>query len=139
MSQAANLLTLITALFLGSNPIFAAGELCDRMPLGQNQSNTTYLCVEELSSTRGIVKFKSNNAEKICDAKIRGTSWTASCKITSEVQIDGMTLINETLPLKFSVMSWNNPETDRPAATVDFQSPEQGIMGIKRWYLHPSR
>jgi hypothetical protein len=113
-----------------------AEELCDWFPSGPRGAGKTYLCAEKISESRGVISIKSAQGVRSCDATIRGTTWVSSCKISTEVEFDGLPIIKESTKLEFSVMYRLNPETGRNAATLDIHKPEQGINGWKRWNLN---
>jgi hypothetical protein len=117
------------------NAVFAE-EICDWFPSGPRGSSKTYLCVEKTTATSGIISIKSANGSRSCDASIRGSTWTSACKISTDIDFDGLSVIKETSTMEFSVLYRINSETGRTAATLDFHKPEYGINGWTRWNLN---
>lgn len=129
--------TFSFATILMSSTVFAhSEELCDWFPSGPGGEEKTYICIQQLGETRGLLSIRSPHGSRSCDASIKGTYWTSRCKISTEITFDGLTFIKENAPLEFSVYMRLNPETNRPAATLDFHSPQHGINGWKRWNMN---
>lgn len=129
-------ITLVSVLTMSSAAFASAVELCEWFPSGRGGQEKTYLCIQKLSATRGTVSIKSSQGSRTCDASIRGRTWTSRCKISTDIQFDGLSLVSEESSLEFSVYELENPETNAPSATLDFHSPEHGINGWKRWNLN---
>lgn len=129
-------LVMLGASFFAFSSQSSAEELCDWFPSGPRGESKTYLCVEKISSSSGLISIRTPHGSRTCDAKVRGTTWVSNCKISTDIEFDGLTIFKENSTIEFSVMTRPNPETGRAAATLDFHKPEHGINGWKRWYLN---
>ena len=134
--KALALVYLASILTIDSVARAQSDELCDWFPSGSGDEERTYLCVQKISATQGLISIRAPHGSRTCDASIKGTKWTSRCKISTDIQFEGLTIIKENPVLEFSVYPRINPETNRPAATLDFHSPEHGINGWKRWNMN---
>ena len=133
--------SLILSVIAASTAGFAgsanAQVLCDWFPSGPRGSEKSWFCIEQLSGSRGIITFRSGQDTRSCGAVVKGTKWKSDCEVSTTIHVDGMTVVEESPSIVLSVMFYQNPETGKPAATVDFMEPSRGINGWQRWTMFP--